>query len=689
MEPLNLIAAVLLVPTLFFVPGFLTFHIFRVDKSGLLPPLERGAIQVLLSVLLVGALALGLAVVGAFSVPFLLLSILGYGVLLLIKVRFRPSLSSAVQCSTVREMAFVLSLIGLASLLFARPFEDIWGFDDAYIHVMIGAAIAQHGSIVFHDPLLMSLPEALMQQFLWLGDHQFNSFVVTDLASGQIHPRLLHLNAAWIAILYSVTGLGGSLYITPAFGTLSVVLLYFAGKHLFGWKVGAVASLLLTVSYLQIWFSRSHSAETLLQLLLIGGILAFVLAQKLESRFLAAVSAGSFGLSMVTAIEAGLVVFPLALVFSALRVLGRGRPHHSAFFLAFAAFLGLVFLYYATVARDYVVSTVTAPDVPGTLAVVLLGVVIAPAILPLAARTALGGFIQERRRWFQHLVAGGVVAFVAYALVTYPDTPIGRFGRNLEMLGWYLTPLVVALGIVGILLMVYRIRMVAGVVFLSVMLVFFLYFVATIHHSWGAPWWMRRYIFAAVPLLFLGTGVFLDFVHGIFARGWHQAVPVGLFVLLVSSTLAVSYPIHNFVQYEGSITQIEALFAPYGQDDVLVFADLTYPHAAFSLRYVYGNEALLMRRDLWGPSVTPRGSEDVEDFVEAYLIWRDQGKRVFVVNPSSKFLSAFQEQLAFTLDNEGIIEVPYLQFSTISFPTEVVRVVRPIRIFEVHFAQPG
>ncbi|MFQ5951156.1 MAG: hypothetical protein ACE5KH_03625, partial [Candidatus Geothermarchaeales archaeon] len=637
---MDLFAVLLSLPLLFvvfFLPGFLTFKSFRLDEIKDLTFFERTVLQVLLSTIVTGFIALTLAILGYFSLLSLLLLLFAYMILMLWKSKFRLSLSIERKFRLNKEALFISLLLGASILLFSRPFEDVFGFGDAYVQVIIGSIIAEHGSIVFHDALLTSLPENLSELFLFRAGQQFNGLIISNLSTGEVRPDYLHLNATWMAVLHSAFGTKGALYLTPIFGVLSVLSIYLSTKHLFNWKIGAIASGLLTFSYLQIWFARSHSAEILLQFLIFGGILMFILFEKFKSKPLAFASATMLGLTMATSVEAGLIIIPLAFYFTFLRITGRLDRHHYYFIASFVASLAFILVYYSRVAAPYVMRALFAPDrvsdpeslrvFEGLLLVAVLGSLMVINALPPRFLSRMRAVITNHSLWLRHAVVASIVAFLGYSLLTLLTAARGQFGSNLVMLSWYLTPLVMILGILGVVAMIYLERQTSVIVLLGITLVFF-YFIVSIRHGWGGPWWMRRYIFADIPLFFIGTAYSLHVMRTRLARRWRTLVPVVLLVLLGASTGATSYPILNFVQYEGAIQQIDGIFGSLDDDSILVFADSSYPHTAYPLHHISGKEASLLRQDLFGVVAEPRSPEDVEMLLEAFGTWKSQGKQV-------------------------------------------------------------
>jgi 4-amino-4-deoxy-L-arabinose transferase-like glycosyltransferase len=100
-------------------------------------------------------------------------------------------------------------------------------------------------------------------------------------------------------------------------------VIFLLTRELFDWKTAALASSILVLTFLQIWFSRSHSAEILLQLLLFTGILTYILSRRSSDSFLLVLSALTFGLTFFTKVEASLIVIPIFIYFTSLNFFSK------------------------------------------------------------------------------------------------------------------------------------------------------------------------------------------------------------------------------------------------------------------------------------------------------------------------------------------------------------------------------
>jgi hypothetical protein len=626
---------------------------------------------------------MALLILGVFSLAGVLSLLAVYTILVALKFKGRINYRIFPKIVLDKRTLFLVLLVIVAVALFFRPYEETFGYGDGYIQVNIGAMIAQHGAVRFNDPLVASIPRDVMNYFTFKQDQLFNNLDILNYSTGEVGPSFLHLYPTWIALFYSAFGIETALYITPIIGLLSLLVIFLLTRELFDWKTAALASSIFALTFLQIWFSRSHSAEILFQLLLFTGILTFILSRRSNDNFLLVLSALTFGLTLFTKVEASLIVIPIFIYFTSLNFFGKLERRHAYFLAPFFASLAVAFLYYIYIVPGYVLGTFFAADIPqeGIIGVFLVSILV--NIIPRKLKKTIAGIVGRHDRKLQHAIVLLAVAYFAYAILTFPTTTYGFNGWNLEQLALYLTPVVFVLGFVGLLILIYKKPYQDNYFFLGLTVVFVVFFIPNIHHWYGGPWWMRRYIFAVIPLLCICAAYCVFVLRDRFRKARKRAVTAILVLSLILPTILVSVPIMNYVEYKGEISQTKEIFGSFDSDSILIFVDASYPHVAYALREIYDKNALLLRRDFWGVTGQLTNQTCVEKFMEAYLIWRDSGKKVYVVSPSDQFLNAFSGKLTFTLYREGTLHMPYLELSMNALPNHITYIDRDITIFRV------
>lgn len=258
-----------LIPLIFFVPGYLLFHIFLKEPFHDLEFSEVIFLQILGSILISGWIALALAELGYFSAFNLLIILLIICGIMSLQLNKKFDLISIKFPKFDYDILAIIILIVIAVVSFFHPAEYIFGNADAGVYVNTGVNIAKTGSIIIHDNLLknesVNFYESFVMQSRFEEVHytpwgKFPGFYVSDSDRGIVIPQFFHLYPSWIAIFYSIFGLKNGLYLTPLFGLLGILSIYFAGKTLFNRKIG----FLQHYSW-RLTFYRYGSPVTLLQ----------------------------------------------------------------------------------------------------------------------------------------------------------------------------------------------------------------------------------------------------------------------------------------------------------------------------------------------------------------------------------------------------------------------------------------
>ncbi len=310
-----IVLAVLRTTTLFlallFLPGYVTLR--ALGAKGLDWP-ETLFLSVFSSVLLSSWLGLLLAELALFSLGSLLGLLVIYSVSMAVVFKIRLTWGSPPTSWGLRRVfirSLMVGVIVIAGLLFFRPFESVLGTTDAGVYLGMGVNIAKTGAIRARDPLLTDLSDgmgkALLYSYRFPSGSELMRFFgdgvrIWDVERGILFSQQNHLYQVWIAIFYAIFGMRVGmnplppldllgildhfastpmlLYVTPLFGLLGVIALYFVGEALFDDRVGLLASFLLAINVVQMWFSRWAMSELLTQFLVFGALYCFVLYVK-------------------------------------------------------------------------------------------------------------------------------------------------------------------------------------------------------------------------------------------------------------------------------------------------------------------------------------------------------------------------------------------------------------------------
>ncbi len=338
-----------------------------------------------------------------------------------------------------RETVYLLLLLVVGLVLFARPAEHFPQMDDASIYPSTASKLMETGGLTYHyDPLDGLSPEQ-KELFYIPSDEQlpgidiqsyegllYGAYYVMDPAQNTVVASRPPLAIAWMGLFGLLSSPRGMLYVAPLFGVASLFVVYFLGKRLFDAGAGALAALLLLLSFPQSHFCRAPYAEMVGQFFVLTALYALVVY--LQTARLRHVLLGVAALTAGFAARLDVVLFvPVLLLFVFLLVLrrdGRGLAACTA-----SAVAGLAFTMW-TVNRPYVGAT-------GELLLrgqlrflrhmdlyLLVGGGLA-GILGLMGLKVLVGRVPPH--WRQRLIGWGVllvvVVGIVYALYVRPQQP--------------------------------------------------------------------------------------------------------------------------------------------------------------------------------------------------------------------------------------------------------------------------
>lgn len=644
-------------------PGALALRLWR--KRFAADPVEFLFTALTFGLLLIGWSALLLAGLGRFSLPALagiwLAVVLALAAAAVAR-RARPApVHGGPSNWNAWEAAALAVWLAVAAFVYFRPHEFIIGGADAGVYVNLGANISRTGGILIRDPLLGALDEPLRSAFLRAmppGEaapyYLLPGLYVTGSPPDLITPQFFHLHPAWQAVGFALGGLNAELLIAPLWGLLGCLAIYMIARSLWGWRPALLALVALSATALQVWFARYPTAEVLTQYLFWSGgwALGRWLARDEPPGLWACVAGLALGqVFLARADTYALLALPVILV--AWFTLRRGWRRDALWF--FAPFLLLAahtLAHGLLITRPYFILSVGAIARPilrlagQRSAVALLGA----ALIALAIGAAVGLWrapalrdrvaAQLAARWpaVLRLAAILVILLALFAYFIRPQLGELRvsnywFGggdvpvldrENFVRLGWYLTPLGLALGVGGIALLIARdlnrrtaFWLLAGGFFTAV----FLWKIGANPHQ---IYVMRRYVPQALPLFILGAVYFVRWL-------WSRRPPVGrgLALLLTGGWIAgivlVSLPFAAQVDYRGLAAQVDDLNAALPSKAVVLFDD----PAPVGVADFLGTPLRL----LYGRPVFPLRQEGVDAAALSHAIarWRRDGYEVVLL----------------------------------------------------------
>ncbi len=591
----------LAVPALAFmliIPGFVTLQLILGAGKTQLPVKASGlkrAEQVFwsltLSLSLAGWVSLTLAELGFFSIWLVLglvvgWSAIGFGWLWRGGYRqawWRERLTLPDRRKIGLDGWLLVALLtGATGLLYFAPHETLAGSQDSGVYYATGANIARTGKLINYDPLLQGVwqvsqdpaigpkviplvlqgPAKQENRALFARHLRLPGFFVPDnedgLAAGQTVPQGFHLYPSFLALGYGLFGVRGESLVTPLFGIMAIFAVYLACTRLFPARrqrwIAPVATLLLLLNSIQVWFSRESLWEMLGEFLVFTAIYAFCLikqtapdanetevtSQPASLAILGGLGVGlAFGLICLAHSQFPFLVWVLAPYLIWIRLTRRWGAAHWWLLITFGLLFFQTVLHiriFSLAYWEYIFHNVII-DIRSRLSVLIpVGASLLFGLIALDARPDLvlkaEKWLTNKRSWIGLALAALSLLYSFYtyfilvltvsvdqhshyptrywSLSSYIGAPTTEGSeRNLLRLGWYFSPVGMLLVFFGLAWLLWR-RLDSKIGFmLAVMGGITLIFLDTNYTQESYIYSLRRYLVVTVPVFSIFMAVVL------------------------------------------------------------------------------------------------------------------------------------------------------------------------------------
>jgi hypothetical protein len=601
----------------------------------------------------------------------------------------------------------LLLLLPLFALLYFRPHEYILGGADAGGYMNIAATLAQTGDFIIHDEWTPRLREyaniTLRQQPpRWQTRYlQFVGWYIDDNDPARLIPQFFPFHPVLLAVGVAAGGLTGGLLLTPLWGVLSLTAVYLCTRKLLDASVALLAAFLLGITATHIFFARYPTTEPLTLLLLFAMLLAW---QRLWDDHPADPVWGIFGGLMLGVANLTRIDLPLVVIlvgaFCGLRWMRGGWSRAWTWFVGTAALL----LLHAAVSAIWLNWPYTWNTYSSVFRLLNnAGIVTAAVVTLLLGIGAVAvswwrGWLAGERwahlkqstilRW---LLVGGVVGLSLFAyggrpvlqpIRYYPIWPGGQSvpvldGENWLRLGWYLTPLGLALATGGLAwIIMRRLEMRLGL-FLSVGVLTTVQYVYRIFNTPYHIYTMRRYVPVVIPVLIIFTAVALLSISRYRGRRWAQWAGGALTGLLVAGLLFQSRYVLFRSDLTGAVAQLTAFHELLEPDALILIAEP--PESIFAdrvgtpLRFLWGHDVATIRSD--GPELA-----DFLQEMQAYAAERGRPLQLIAVDPMP---AAVRQNLHLQPVTMFPLKLDMLQNTFTGFPSTRQTIYYGIEIYDV------
>ncbi|HVR71710.1 MAG TPA: glycosyltransferase family 39 protein [Vicinamibacteria bacterium] len=666
MSPVAPLPAALSGLVLFSVPGLLLLASLRARDREALAWDERVFLAVTVSLMWAAWLGLVLAEAGRFSlVGAALVTASLFAALAL--VRRRALVWPLALPRGVAEAAPALVVLALAFALHARPTEYLLGGRDPGTYIAAMAMIGRTGGVAYTDPAVLSIPAQDVALFYRHPDGpeyswgRFMGFPLERPQTGRVVPEFFHLFPAFGAYLFQAMGVKGALATPPVFGILGTLAVFLALRRVLGEAPALLGALLLAVNVVQVWFARYPVTETASQLLIFLGLLCVWHWEARGSRVFAALAGAAFGLSLLVRIDSVLLAAPIT-AYLLVRWARRDLPWREgwAFLTPLALLAFHAFAHAAFWSRKYLLELARRPYWHQPRWAWLLGALVLGALIALvhARGPALLDRVLARAKAVRAVAVATIAILALYLYFVRPVLSVWAGGdgndavsaaqtpwlpggpladpgplRSLGFarlaahdaqaflrLGWFVTPLGLALAVLGLMRAVWRWRR-EYLLPVLVTLAFggFYFYKIRVYNDYFFA--LRRFVPVVLPMA-LGLAAFA--LWRLAGRGgWRRAAAAVITAFLFASFLVRTWPLVGYVDWRHSVRFVADVARRFGPQDVVVFEQKASIHLlSLPLWAVHGVHVLELARFDPDP-------ERVNHLIRA---WRGRWRNVYFVH---------------------------------------------------------
>jgi 4-amino-4-deoxy-L-arabinose transferase-like glycosyltransferase len=463
---------------------------------------------------------------------------------------------------------------------------------------------------------------------------------------------------------------------TPLWGLVGIAAVYFLTRSLFDRRAALLAAVLLGMVILQNWFARYPTAEVLTQAYLYAGLYALsrVLRQHEAQRSWGFLAGLWMGLIFLTRIDMILVLVLLPIPLIALAAMRRWTAGLTSFVLTFGLLLLQSVIHAVVFAWPYTYNTYLSAGtlLLGRSGAVWLGAGLAGVVLLFVGARFINQVGEERRvqwtRWLSIALIMLVCSAALYAYFLRPlvesattgdywygDTQITSTNReNLVRIGWYVTPLGLAITLLGLCLIIWRERSLPVQLFVAIGLLSAAAYVINIlnnpHHIYA----MRRYVPVVIPAMMIWGAYGLAAIS---RKRWRGArLATGLVLLAwLGGMIWQSRVIWRQVDYAGAIAALTQLDRKLAPGAIVLFDDQSPVGVGdvvgTPLRFIFDHPVFVLR----DPAATTP-----EALRALILSWQQQGHSVYVLSEASRDVSLkailpLSEAQQFTFDTTVLL----------------------------------
>jgi hypothetical protein len=466
----------------------------------------------------------------------------------------------------------MLAVLGLvAAFLFLPGFPYGVVDKDPGMYVSHGMSIARTGSYTLDDPVLDRARIPAVQ--VASPGARFPGVWISDAGAHRDVPQFYHLFSAALATAYGAGGLGGIINLNPVLGVLAVLAAAAAVRRCFGLLAGTLTGLLLATNMPEVWQAKYPTTEIMTQMLLLGSLLAVVVALETGWRPPAGLAGLLLGVSFLARPDMLLLILLVIGIGCLLVILGHFDARAAWFAAGLAVTLPHGLLQAYDFASSYTMSVFmpSLGEIGALLAVMLVGTVGLRLFLRSRADALVRAVLDRKVQVVAGLAVVGVAAVLLAVGFLRPRlfaptywVDVGQRVRtfdelNLRRLSWFVTLPGFALFLGGVSVVALRRWRASAWALVLPVLVFFPLYGARAINAARLMFWVRRYVPIVIPGVVIAIAIALACAWGVTGRLRvpAQVASAVLTVFLIVVFAGQSLPLRHHREFLGSFQIVE------------------------------------------------------------------------------------------------------------------------------------
>ena len=609
----------------------------------------------------------------------------------------------------------LLILLAGSAVVYFRPHEYVLGGNDAGGYINIGATLARTGEYIVEDEWtswLSQYPEVTLREQppQWRTKYlQFVGWYIDDSDSSRTIPQFFPFHPTLLGVAISIGGISLGLLLTPLWSILSLLVVYLLTRRLFDRNIALLASTLLAITAVMIYFARYPTTEPLTLLLVFTGLLSWqTLWDKPRASILWGILGGlAFGASFLTRIDLPIVAIFIYGWLILVWLQKKWNRNWAVFtltlsLLALQALISSFALNWPYMWNTYGSLFSLLQRQPWLLILVAGGGILAVGLIFIIWRQGWESFANGpivhimQASWFRWLLVVGVIGLSAFAyfirpLIDPPQSYISWPGgttawaldsENWVRMGWYITPLGILLTTLGLSWIIRRESLNRLGLFLCVTVITTLQYVFKIFNTPYHIYTMRRYIPIVLPALMIFIAYFLIRLYFIqHSRRWlTQFSAILLTFSLIAGLLYQSRFVLPLRENRNAVTQLQTVADTLATDAILLiiepststFGDTFGP----PLRFIYGHDVATIRTD----------DEEAAQFLDdlyAYAVNKERPLQLLATDPLPNNL---EDQLRLKPNTFIPVSLHRLQSTFFDYPSQMETAYYGLELHDVLFS---